>query len=144
MKKLFIFALLVAGCGGSGNDDSDEALTCSRTDRAGTYLMQFSERAGDCGPIPEQLGRIDDATALPAGCTLDAADRWSDADCTLERAYTCDEPGVGPGVTSSSIAITTQQDQGAESLTGTLSIVVRDSDATQLCRSTYDVTGTRQ
>jgi hypothetical protein len=140
MKYLAILGLLVSGCGGS----DDEPVECSRTDRSGTYLVQMTETSGNCGPIPDQLGRLDDAEALPAVCAHDAADRWSDGDCKFERAYSCLEDGVGPGYTSSSVAVTEQQDSDGGSFTGLVTITVFDAAGAVACKSTYELTATRQ
>lgn len=134
--------LLLLGCSGSGEDD--ESFTCAQTDRQGTYLVQLTELSGDCGPIPEQLGRLDDPTALPNTCSLDAPDRWSNGDCKLERSYSCEEPGIGAGVTSQTIAVTDQADDSGSHITGTVTLRVLDVDGTQLCRSTYDFDAIRQ
>lgn len=142
MRLLWIVCVCaLAGCGG---DDGEAALECSRSDRGGTYLLEYSERSGDCGPLPDALSRLDDAEAVGEGCRLDAPDRWSADSCRLERAYTCEEPGVGPGVTSSSVAVTEQRDGSGDRLTGLLTIRLRDADGRVLCSGTYDVTATRQ
>lgn len=140
MKGCGALLALAVGCGGEG----EAGFTCSAAERSGTYLMTFSERSGDCGPIPEQLGRLDDAEALPEECTLDAPDRWSEGECKLERAYTCEEDGIEPGATSSWIAVTSQADDSASRITGTVTVRILGADGVQLCRSTYGFSASRQ
>jgi hypothetical protein len=135
-----LLLLVLPACGGDG----DAATACERSDRSGTYLMQFSERSGDCGPIPEQLGRLDDAEALLDGCALDAPDRWTEGDCKLERAYTCAEDGIEQGASSSWVAVTTQADDSGSRIIGTVTVRISDAGGAQLCRGTYEFSASRQ
>jgi len=140
MRLLWIVCVCaLAGCGG---DDGEAALECSRGDRWGTYLLEYSERSGDCGPLPDALSRLDDEDAMGDGCELDAPDRWSADSCRLERAYTCEDPGIG--VTGTFVAVTEQRDGSGARLTGLLTVRLRDADGRVLCSGTYDVTATRQ
>lgn len=141
MKGCAALLVCAVGCGGS---DGESSFTCSPAERSGTYLLTYTERSGDCGPIPEQLGRLDDAEALPEECMLDAADRWSEDACKLERAYTCAEDGVEPGASGSWVAVTTQADDSGGRITGTVTVRILGADGVQLCRSTYDITASRQ
>lgn len=135
-----LLLLVLPACG----DGGDAATACDRSDRSGTYLLQFTERSGDCGPIPEQLGRLDDAEALLEECALDAPDRWTEGDCKLERAYTCAEDGIEPGASSSWVAVTTQADDSGSRITGTVTVRVSDARGVQLCRGTYGFEASRQ
>jgi hypothetical protein len=142
MANLRILALIATGLLGCGGEDDE--ISCSSDERSGTYLSTFTEQSGNCGPIPEQLGRLDDAEALPDTCALDAEDRWSEAECKLERAFTCEEPGVGEGVTAAYVAVTEQTDEDGGSLTGTLTVTVFEPDGSVMCKSTYRTTIERQ
>ena len=137
----------LAGCTVSApddddDDDDDDQIECSSTDRIGTYLLETPERDGTCGAIPSQVGRVEDPTALPVGCVLDAPDRWSDGGCSLERAYTCtDAPN---NLITSWTGITTQQDSNGDLVTGVLSVRATELDGTFVCSSTYGFRAERQ
>lgn len=143
LGKLLVLGALA--CFACSSETENRPVTCAKTERSGTYAMRFTERAGGtCGAIPEQLGRLDDAEALLPGCQLDAADRWSADECKLERAYTCPEPGIGSGVTSQSVAVSTQMTEDASRIDGTITLTIKRPDGTALCKSTYDATFVRQ
>lgn len=142
-KFILGLGLLLGACSGS-DGGSSAPIECAQTDRVGTYLSHLVERdGGKCGPIADALGRID-SEELPAGCSFDAPDRWSEGDCKLERAYSCDEPGIGAGYTSKSVAVTRQQASDGSKITGTVTITILEPNGTVGCASTYDLTATRQ
>lgn len=141
MRTLAVFAsVFLVACGGE-----DDSLVCNQGDRVGTYLAVFSERNMPlpCGPLPDQLGRID-SQDLPDGCVFDASDRWTENDCKLERAYTCESDDIGPGYTTEWIAVTTQDNSSGSRISGVVTIRALDASGVALCASTYDVVATRQ
>lgn len=131
-------ALVLLGCSAGG--ESGLAITCSAADRTGTYLQRFETLSGDCGDIPEALGRVD--AGLPATCTLDAPDRLSEGECKLERAYTCQADAAG--ATAKYVAVSTQEADDGSRLVGTLSVRGLNADGTLACSGTYRITATRQ
>lgn len=145
MTRLIGLGLLAFGCSATDPaSERQEPLSCAKTDRTGTYFVTYTTVSGDCGDIPDGLGRLDDAEALPDICALDAADRWSDGDCKLERAYSCLEAGIGPGVQSHTIAVTTQDDDSGARITGTITMRITDPSGVQLCNGTYQLSAVRQ
>lgn len=147
---LILTAALTIGCYGSngGSDDDDPgsgSASCSQSDRVGTYLLEYYETSGDCGPIPSTLTRLDGGSGVPDGCSLDAADRWSANDCKLERAYTCNlQTADGTPIVASYVAIAEQQDDDAESIGGIITITVTNSAGAFVCASTYEIAAERQ
>lgn len=131
-----ILGLTGIACGGS--EDGTPGGCNIFEDRNGTYLLRFSERSGNCGAIPDQLARLESDAPLQEGCILTADDTISDDGCTLERSYSC----LIDGTESDWVAVTTQEDSSAETITGT--ITVSFDDGLQSCTSTYSVLATRQ
>ncbi len=108
-------------------------------------MLELEEReGGSCGPIPDQLGRLDGGGGLDDVCVFDAPDVWSSGDCKLERAITCEEPDLGDGVTASYIASTTQTDSDGDVLESIMTLTVHNPDGSLLCKSTYEGAATRQ
>lgn len=129
--------VLLAGCSGG-----DKAAPCDLAHRIGTYVEHVVERAGgSCGIIPDQVVRTDNPGGLPPGCTKDAADSASSDRCNYDRSYTC--VTTNPDAATSVVATTTEHNGGA-TLTGVLSLTIRDGAGAFVCSSAYDVTFTRQ
>lgn len=135
IAPVFAFAML-----GACEDDDFE---CSLQDRNGSYLFSYVELSGNCGPIGAAVGRIDNSAPV-MGCTLEVADVVSEDACKLERTIICEAPSLGAGFTTKTVAVSEQQDENAELITGTFSIFVRDAAGVQVCGSTYDVEAERQ
>jgi len=132
--------LLVCACGSS----DDAPNECAISDRSGTYLSHMVERSGGtCGAIPDAIARFD-SQEPSSGCALDEPDRWTQNSCKLERSYSCDEPAIEAGATSSTVAVTTQQDSTGAKITGIVTIRIFRPNGTVGCASTYDLTATRQ
>lgn len=131
--------LLVCACG-----SSDDAVQCSKTDRTGTYVAHFAERAdGSCGAIPDTVLRFDGSSgALAAGCVLDAPDVWSSDQCKLDRSMSCAIAGTDQ--TLSIVASTHQLDSDGIKIAGVESVTAYDGNGAFVCASTYDLTATRQ
>lgn len=133
--------LVAAGCSGSESDGSDdEPVDCSAADRMGSYLVQFTELDGDCGPLPDQIVRLTDD--LAEGCVLDDEPVVSSDQCRLENSVTCTDAGTGQTVTL--VGVTTQQNDSGSLITGTATATVRDSNGVALCLSTYSLRYERQ
>jgi hypothetical protein len=137
----FILALMVMACSG---EDESEPVTCERTDRTGTYWMEFETLSGNCGPQNASLVRLDADMGASSGCVMSAEPRWSDADCTLESGGTCPFDALEPGATVQSTLVTTQQDSAGDVITGTATMTIIGADGVGLCNGSYRVTATRQ
>lgn len=142
--RLILTGAMALACSAADPAPQARAKTCSKTERNGTYLMTLTVVSGDCGEYPQQLGRLDDAEAIPDICALDAPDRWSEGECKFERAYTCLEEGIGPGVQSHWVAVTTQDDDSGSRLSGTVSVRITSAAGLQVCVGTYSMSAVRQ
>ena len=145
---LVIAALVLVGCSDGGTSGPPPPTNCRKADRAGTYMMSWTEQAGGtCGPIPSELISLNGGT--PAGCTLHT-DVWSDGECKSQRTLTCvtrvSDPtqygGYGT-VTTDTVGVTRQMSQDGARIEGTLSMSIQTS-AGRSCRGTYAVSAVRQ
>jgi hypothetical protein len=148
IRGLLSFVVLgLLGCSGASSGDDDDTsgapTSCDWVeDRMGTYLQRFTETSGNCGPIPDALGRLDNSAPLPENCALDADDRVTENGCKLERAFTCtDEPN---DFVTSTVAVSTQQDEAGALITGKATITARHLDGSTVCVSTYNFRAERQ
>lgn len=137
MRYLVILGTLVLGC---GSDAEAGAVTCERSDRSGTYLLSYETLGGTCGDLTSVVGRLDEAP-LPDDCVSNAQDRWSEGDCKVERAFTCE---VEPGQFVSYIAVSEQVDSEGDELTGTMTVILKDSTGAEICGGTYRLRAVRQ
>jgi hypothetical protein len=125
-----------------GCSSKNDPPPCDLAHRIGTYLEHTVERAGGtCGILPDQVVRTDNPGGLPPGCTKDAADSASRDRCEYDRSYTCIT--TSPDAATSVVGTTTEHNGGA-TLTGVLSLTIRDGNGAFVCASAYDVTFTRQ
>jgi hypothetical protein len=143
MKSVLATAIAVTlgavACGG-GSDDASDGGPCAQ--RAGTYLSQFSERSGNCGPIPEQLDTLtEQPTEPPAPCQGTIA--YSADNCEVTSFGVCPEEGLGPGWTSE---LDSAADWNSSATQGTalMQFVVKDGSGAIVCQSTYDVALSKQ
>jgi hypothetical protein len=142
MNLAFIVTLGLGGCG--SEDKPAEPSPCSASDRTGTYIFQYVERAGgNCGPVDDEFLTLNGG-GVPPGCRLDEPDVWSEDGCTLERSYTCPSNGLGQGWTTRGNGITTQESSSGAIITGFVSITIYDDAKLPVCTSSYDLTATRQ
>ena len=132
-------------CGSSTDEGQSQPSSCDPASREGSYLATFETLSGDCGDQASALLRLDaDADPADSGCSRLSEDRWSDGNCTLERSLVCPYDSFAPGATISSVGITTQRDSSGETITGTMTITVKDADGITLCLGTYRMTAARQ
>jgi hypothetical protein len=133
-----VFALVSS----SSSESSTAPSRCARTDRVGTYLLEFRTLSGNCGDIASGLTTFTSEPPPPApgapACTLNA-ETWSENDCKLERDLTCP---AKPSGTSRLVAVTraTTADSGRLEGTATFSLSGTGND----CTGTYAVVATRQ
>lgn len=122
------FAGLAAGCG----------APCGMENRSGTYLVEYDEQSGDCGPLTDEVGRVGGGGS--DSCVTNYED-LSDDMCRLELDQTCT---FTDGSTMSVTAVTTEAEGSeGEELTGTFNITLRDSQGAYVCKSLYGVKATR-
>lgn len=138
MRTVALF-LLAAGCGAT--NDEDGPVSCDPADRTGAYVIHYTERPnGSCGPMPDEVARIDGGGGIADGCTLDAPDTWSADQCRLDRSVTCCEPPVCLSV----VASTEQVDASGATISGVTTVTILNDLSQDGCISTYDLTATRQ
>lgn len=137
MKTVVVIGVLLTACSGTDNEDTG----CELAHRSGTYLVHYTEHSnGDCGALPDEVARVDDALALAPGCTLDAADDVSADACQLSRSFTC----AGKDGSRLVVQSTTRERDGGATLTGVFSTQLLDSSGGYVCSSAYDLRYTRQ
>jgi hypothetical protein len=125
----FILALPACGSGSSRG-------ICAQ--RSGTYRSKDTERSGTCGDIPEQIVTIDSEPLVPPAPCTGGEIRYSDDNCDVTLVnVVCPEPGIGPGVTSTTNGKVTWSSDGSSG-SGVLTIVVRDGTGGILCQSSYN------
>lgn len=127
---------LALACGGSDSGD----MTCPDLD--GTYLLHYSERSGDCGPLDDQIEQYDPnepATIEPPdGGACDTTSDISPDGCDVEYETHCmDESGAARASGS-------ERWTGIEKAEGIFELELRDAQGDLVCRSVYDVTTERQ
>ena len=135
--RVFALAILVmTACG----DDKPE---CSRSDRSGTYLLEYREYAdGTCGPISDSVVQTGGGGSGPGQCNV-TYENWSSDDCELETTVVCNDPSLN--AVGTFVSKTRQSDDNADVIDGITTLTARDADTgALLCVSTYDVLLTRQ
>jgi hypothetical protein len=114
----------------------EEAGECEA--RMGTYMLQYVETTGSCGPIPDQVITIDaQPMAVDPSCVGDVRTSEDNCDVTLVDVV-CPEPGIGEGVTSTANGKAQWSRDGGTG-DATVNLVVRDFDGVVLCQSSYEV-----
>lgn len=152
MTMMLAAALLFTACpsGNDGETATEESMPTScdpATARHGTYLVQYFERSGDCGPIKESLVRLSNMpeTVSPSGaqqCGITQEPALEDNGCTLTNSVACTDAA---GIVAEVTIITTQDDDDGAHLSGIADVLVRDkSTARPVCKSVYDIEYTRQ
>ncbi len=134
-KSMIVVALLLAGCS-SAAPSAPTPLVCHRTDRHGTYMADFTQQSGTCGPLTTRLLDLDDAPP-PAGCTV--AQMWSENDCKVVGVVRCSATYNAPA--SDLTAVTHQDTQDGSVLSGTQTLTIEGGGG---CVSTYAVHMVRQ
>jgi hypothetical protein len=145
-------AVLLTACPSGDDDETANSMSMpsscdAATARRGTYLVQYFERSGDCGPVKESLVRLSNMaqTVSPSGaqqCEITQAPALEDNGCTLTNSVACADAA---GIVAELTIITTQGDDDGAHLSGIADVLLRDkSSARPLCKSVYDIEYTRQ
>lgn len=121
----------------------DEPITCSKSERTGIYLLTYTVLSGDCGDVPDELGRFKDGIAESTGdgaeCVFEAKS-WKNENCTLESRSVCLD-----GDRKVTWDWTTEQvEDDGSSFAGTASAKATTTAGQALCSGTYRVRATRQ
>lgn len=137
-SSVLIALLFVSSCGSSGSDDPG---VCSQ--RSGTYRIAYTERSGNCGAIPEQMGTFDaQPTTPPPPCTSGEI-RYSADNCEVTNInIVCPEDAVAPGATSTTNGKYTWNADGSRGV-GEMTIMLKESSGLGICQSSYNVVATR-
>lgn len=136
MRMVILVALSVwaGSCGGGSSGP------CAQ--RSGTYRLNFTERTGTCGAIPEQITTIDsEPTAPDAPCTGEIRYSMDNCEVTLVNIV-CPQNTIAAGDTSTENGKVTWSQDGASG-NGQEQLVVKTSTGQIQCQSSYDLVGTR-
>lgn len=160
--SFMIGGVSVFACGSNGTSSPPAPAAppaptaCQKTDRAGTYLLTWTEHAGGtCGTIMESLVSFNAPVPTMTGdggvgstCTVHS-DVWSENDCKNERTFTCvtkvsdsTQPGGFGTGTVDYVAVTRQETVNGSTVDGL--VTVRLDYPTQACSGTYSVRYVRQ
>lgn len=131
MKRLTMLALAVIGC--AGEDDAGVPTECDRDDRRGTYLVQYTQTDGDCGPLPDELIILPPSADNPAVTDCEFDERWSKGNCRVDTEASCFDG-------SRLVGYSEQVDSNAGVLRGKATVTGPDNR----CRSTYEIEWTRE
>jgi hypothetical protein len=119
----------------SGTTATKAKPKCSKAVRNGTYKVQLQGLSSNCDAIADYGEELKDGIAtLGKDCDFDKPDKWTDGDCTLERAYTCKETN---GTSTRTILVSTQDEPDGSILAGILSIRKLDKSGSESCQGTY-------
>lgn len=127
MRTVLLVLLVCSGCG----------PVCAQ--RKGSYLIQSTQRTGDCGPMGEAVVEVGaNGPPPPSGCELSW--RESEDGCGVTVSQTC-RPSSPPGAVVTSTGAVSWDAEGAKG-SGVFEMVAT-STSSGGCRSTYGVTYTR-
>tara|TARA_A100001037_G_C14892509_1_gene519075 strand:+ start:196 stop:624 length:429 start_codon:yes stop_codon:yes gene_type:complete len=139
VNKIFLvlsFCPIFTGCG--------ENIDCRFSDRSGSYLTTFTLVSGNCGEIPSTLINIDHDGSEPTppdGCIYETH-TWSGDQCELQTVQKCIVES--DNTSSRTTAITQQDDSSGDTISGTISMEIRNNDNSPKCTGTYNVLYERQ
>lgn len=121
------------------SSDEDEAVTCKLGELDGTWLVTYVEKDGTCGKIADETVVLSPGAAAEAQskCTYNAQTVSPDK-CRLDLDYACT---LATGTGSQHWIGTLKQVANAR-LSGSMSVQIVLNG--QTCRSTYDITWSRQ
>ena len=89
MKRIFLFALLIASCANPAKDP----CTIPQNEQNGPYSVIFEELEGTCGPIGEVEVELEDGVIYPnenLGCEEPNTMWWRDK-CKTKAVFKCDD-----------------------------------------------------
>ncbi len=133
-----MWAAANAGCGGT---DTSQAPSGPCFGRAGaTYVIDYVQRSGTCGAITEQVATPGAATDAQSACVGGAT--VSADQCTVTLDTACPLSGNTGGHDETRGTVRWSQDGATGD--GVLDERIFDAAGALLCRSTYDVTYSRQ
>lgn len=124
MKTAIGVGLVVAvvACSGAGGP-------CQK--RAGTYKATYTQRSGDCGPVSEQITKVDaQPTRVDPPCSGSIG--YSADNCVVEYTMTCP-------ISGGTARITGKSTWSADGRSGTATEQWAASVTGSACSSAYDV-----
>ena len=128
-------AVLVGACSSSTDGDAP-SFQCALGELRGTWRLSYRETNGNCGPIADETVVLTGESSTPAACQQDAV-LISEDKCRMDLDFTCPTANGG----SQKWAGGTKQ-VAADKLIGDMTAEARIGTAS--CRSTYEITWTRQ
>lgn len=130
-RALLLTALLLLGCSSSTHASGP----CGQ--RQGTYVLDYTERSGDCGPVSEQIVNVTGAPTVPSSCQGTAT--ASADNCDVKTDYACPDPSAGTDHFTGDVTWSPDGSSGS----GIQEITIYSPSGAVACESDYDVTITR-
>ena len=132
-RLMSAFAVVLAGC-----SSSDPApFTCAMGELRGTWRAVYMQTNGNCGKVADETIVLSASTAGEASQCTYAAQQVSADKCRIDLDYTCPLTGQ-PGTQR---WVGAMHHAAAGTVTGSMTVSAAGSAT---CRSTYDVTWTKQ
>jgi hypothetical protein len=130
-----ILAFGLFSCSSSTDGDAP-AFKCALGELRGTWQLTYVEKDGTCGPIAAETVVLTGESSTPSSCKQDAV-IVSDDKCRMDLDFTCP---AGNGGTQKWTGATRQvaEDRLVGNMTAQATV------GAQSCRSTYEITWTRQ
>lgn len=135
--KWGILGLWLVACGGS--EDSGGDGTCDQ--RSGTYIARYTERSGNCGPVPEQVDTITVQPVAPEP-PCSGTISYSADNCQVTFEATCPETGLGLDWSSTTDGKVTWNASASKG-SGIVQIVLTNANGGIECQSTYNLVSER-
>lgn len=135
MEKIGVtFLLALAACSSSSEGEAPP-FTCALGELRGTWQLTYVEKDGTCGPVAAETTVLTGESTAPSACQQDAL-IISEDKCRMDLDFTCPTNNGSQTWTG----VTRHVAEGRMESTMTASVRVGGAS----CRSTYDITWTRQ
>lgn len=120
----------------SSTDGDAPSFTCALGELRGTWRLTYSEKDGTCGPVAAETVVLTGESSTPANCQQDALLLSADK-CRMDLDFTC-QAANGGSQRWSGATRQVAEDRLVGDMTAQATI------GNQSCRSTYEITWTRQ
>jgi hypothetical protein len=134
LRGVVVMTGLLAGCGSSGDDGSGQ---CAQ--RVGTYVAQYTQLSGTCGPRSDNVKTSTEQPGAPEP-PCSGYLRYSQDNCQVQYAADC-PTSTGGTVHQEGVA---NWNRNGSRGTATEEFQVFDADGGTVCTGTYDVTMARR
>jgi hypothetical protein len=120
----------------------EEPISCSKAAWTGSYRLSYAALASSCGPIADEVGRLEAGDVVPpagSACTYGRA-TWSDDECNQETRWTCT---TAQGTLEWSADLEQLSEDGSQ-LSGIATVRSLDAAGNELCTGRYHLNAARQ